>query len=224
MATILFDLDGTLVHTAPDLLDVTNAMLGEAGLEPVPDEAIGHLVGQGGRAMLSRAFAEQGRELGEGELDALVPRFIDLYGRSIPGRSEPFPGVRETLATLRAEGHVCTVCTNKYEGLSRALLAALDLSAHFQVVAGPDTFDARKPDPRHILRTIAAAGGTPDAALMVGDSFNDIEAARRAGVPSVAVTFGYTDIPARELGADHVVDRFGSLTPALVERLIRDDA
>ena len=220
MAIILFDLDGTLVHTAPDLLAVTNAILHEEGMRAVPDEAIGHLVGHGGRAMLGRAFIERGVDVAPDRLDRLVTRFIDLYAQMIPGASLPFPGVAETLGTLTDEGHVCAVCTNKYEALSRALLDALDLSRWFTLVAGPDTFGVRKPDPAHIARTIEAAGGTLEAALMVGDSFNDIEAARRASVPSVAVTFGYTDTPARQLGADRVVESFAAITPALVAELL----
>ena len=219
MATILFDLDGTLVDTAPDLLAVTNAILREKGIAPVPDDAIGHLVGQGGRAMLARAFEEQGQALDEDRLDTLVPRFIELYRETIPGRSRPFDGVVETLDTLRRDGHVCAICTNKFEDLSVALLEALDMADRFAVIAGPDTFDVRKPDPAHVLRTIEAVGGTPEASVMVGDSHNDIEAARRANVPSVAVTFGYTDVPAAELGANRVIDRYDASTAGLLAEL-----
>ena len=220
MATILFDLDGTLVDTAPDLLATTNAVLSEEGVEPVHRNTLNHLVGQGGRAMLDRALRTRERSPSPADLDRMVERFLAVYREGIPGSSAPFHGVEATLDALATAGHRFAVCTNKFEELSVALLDALVLRDRFAAVCGPDTFGVRKPDPDHVLRTIELAGGSRDAAVMVGDSYNDIEAARRAGVPSIGVTFGYTDIPVSELGADLVVETFGAITPEAIERLL----
>lgn len=220
MTTILFDLDGTLVETAPDLLAATNAVLDGEGLSHVRRADLNHLVGHGGRAMLGKALAMHGREADDATLDRLVPVFLDAYRASIPGDSAPFPGVREALDRMVRAGHTLAVCTNKFEGLSRALLAALDLSSQFAIIAGPDTFGVRKPDPAHILRTIEGVGGRSDDAVMIGDSYNDVEAARRAGIPSIGVPFGYTDTPIRELGPDAVIEGYDQLDADLVARVV----
>ena len=220
MATIVFDLDGTLIDTAPDLLTAVNATLARDGREGVKRSDLDHLVGRGGRAMLARAFAMRGRELTEADLDAMLPRFLDDYGATMPGASAPYPGVIDALDRLAASGHTLAVCTNKFEGLSRNLLAALSLADRFRAICGPDTFDARKPDPAHLTRTIEAAGGAVADAIMVGDSINDIEAARRAGVPSIGVPYGYTDVPMADLSPDALVDGFDAIDDALIARLL----
>ena len=220
MATIVFDLDGTLIDTAPDLLASTNAMLTADGREPIVRADLDHLVGRGGRAMLARAFAMRGRELGEDELDELIPPFLAHYEADIPGASKPYQGMVECLDRLAAAGHTLAICTNKFEHLARALMRALDLADRFATIAGPDTFDARKPDPAHLLRTIDAAGGDRTAAIMVGDSINDIEAARRANVPSIGVPFGYTDVPMARLSPTVLVETFAEIDGGLVRRLL----
>ena len=222
MTAILFDLDGTLVETGPDLLAATNGVLAEEGVEPIAIDHLGHLVGQGGRAMLERAFSLRGNPLSEDDLDRHLPRFLELYERSIPGTSEPFPGMVAALDRLAAAGHRFAVCTNKPENMSVALLDALELSHRFDAICGPDTFDVRKPDPRHILLTIKRIGGDPADAIMVGDSISDVEAARRANVPCIGVPFGYSDRPVRELDPSVVIDSFDELDDALVQRLITD--
>lgn len=219
MSTIVFDLDGTLIDTAPDLLAATNATLAEDGRTGVTRADLDHLVGRGGRAMLARAFAMRGRELGEADLDAMLPGFLERYRATIPGESAPYPHVVAALDRL-ADGHVLAVCTNKFEGLARALLTALGLADRFRTIAGPDTYGVRKPDPAHVTRTILAAGGTAADAVMVGDSVNDIEAARRAGVPSIGVPYGYTDVAMRELGPDALVEGFDEIDAALIARLL----
>lgn len=220
MATILFDLDGTLVETGPDLLAATNGVLAENGVEPIAIDHLGHLVGQGGRAMLERAFALRGRPATESELDEHVPRFLDLYERSIPGTSVPFPGCVAALDRLADAGHALAVCTNKPERMSIELLEALGLAERFKAICGPDTFGVRKPDPAHILRTVERAGGERSAAIMVGDSISDVEAARRADVPSIGVPFGYSDRPIAELDPTVVIEHFDELDEALVARLL----
>ena len=220
MATIVLDLDGTLIDTAPDLLATVNDTLATDGREPIVRSDLDHLVGKGGRSMLLRAFAMRGRDLGESDLDAMMPTFLERYEAHIPGDSVPYARVVETLDRLLASGHVLAVCTNKFEGLARKLLEALGLAERFTAITGPDTFDVRKPDPAHLTLTVKAAGGSPANAVMVGDSVNDIEAARAAGIPSIGVPYGYTDIAMADLRPDALVETFDEIDDALIARLL----
>jgi len=219
-ATFAFDLDGTLVDTAPDLIGALNLVLDEQGLPPVPLATERLLVGRGARALVERGFVMAGRDLPEDAVSGLVARFIDLYLGRIATESLPFPGVEGTLDALSAEGVRLVVCTNKRTDLSLALLDALDLTRRFDAVIGADRTPAPKPDPRHVLTAIAEAGGDPAFAVMVGDSLFDIAAARAAEVASVAVSFGYTETPAAELGADALIDDFAALPGVAKELLI----
>ena len=217
-AVIAFDLDGTLVDTAPDLIGALNRVLDEEGLPRVPLASARHLVGQGARALLIRGFAEAGRTLEGEEAEQCVARFLDVYRAHIADESVPFPGLTEALDALEADGARLTVCTNKPGVYARLLLEALDLSGRFVAVTGPDDAPAKKPDPRHLLASIAAAGGA-ERFLLVGDSLADVAAARGAGAPSIVVSFGYTDIPAAELGGDRLIESFGDLRAACLELL-----
>jgi phosphoglycolate phosphatase len=219
-ATIVFDLDGTLVHTAPDLVDSVNHTLATAGLEPVTLETLLPHVGHGGRAMLERTFAMHGRRPDRSEIDALLERFMEHYASSMPGRSEPFEGAPAALERLAAAGFRLAVCTNKLEGLSRRLLERLDLAHRFQAICGADTFAFRKPDPRHLIETIVAAGGDPECAVMVGDSATDVATAKAAGIPVVAVTFGYSNPPVVTFEPSAAIHHYDELTVALARRLI----
>ena len=215
---IAFDLDGTLVDTAPDLIGALNAVLGEEGLPRVPLASARHLVGQGARALLVRGFAEAGRTLEGGEADRLVARFLDIYRDHIADESRPFPDLLPALDALAADGARLTVCTNKPTRFARLLLEKLDLSDWFVCCTGPDDAPARKPDPRHLLASVEAAGGAARV-LMVGDSFADVAAARGAGAPVVVVDFGYTETPAAELGGDRLISSFTELPRAVAELL-----
>ncbi len=218
-ATIAFDLDGTLVDTAPDLVGALNVVLADEGLPSVPVSAARHLVGQGGRVLLARGFADAGREIDPARADALFQRFLDAYRGCIADHSRPYPGVVAALRDLRSAGARLAVCTNKPGAYARLLLDALDLSGNFAAVVGADDAPARKPDPRHLLHAVADARGDAGRALMVGDSAPDVAAARGAGVPVVLVSFGYTETPAAELGADAVIDHFDQL-PEVARRLL----
>lgn len=218
--TIVFDLDGTLVDTAPDLVSSLNHTIAVAGLPPVGYEDLTHLVGHGARAMIARAFALRGVPLDEDELQPLLDRFIDHYTAGMPGESQPYPGLVDALGRLREAGFRLAVCTNKMEGLAVPLIEKLGLAHHFAAIAGGDTFAVRKPDPGHLTATIERAGGDPGRAVMVGDSINDILAAQNAGIPSVVVPFGYSDRPVEELGADRLIRHFDELTPALLSELM----
>ena len=156
-------------------------------------------------------------------MPALFDRFIAIYRGRIARESRPFEGVLEALDVLDAAGAKLVVCTNKLTDLSLALLDALEMTSRFAAVIGADSAPAPKPDPRHLQTAIAAVGGRDDRALMVGDSASDIGAARAAKVPSIVVSFGYTEIPAANLGADHLIDHFAELPP-LAARLLATGA
>lgn len=213
--TIAFDLDGTLVETAPDLVDVLNIVLVEQGLAPLPFEVARLMVGRGARGLLERGFAAEGVPLDDDRAKALTERFIALYFARIAKKSTPFPGVEAALDTLADAGAKLCVCTNKRTDLSVALLDALNLSGRFAAIVGADSTPAPKPDRRHILAAVEAAGGSIDRAIMVGDSATDVNAAKATGVPCVVVSFGYTEIPPIELGADALIDDYAELIDAI---------
>ena len=212
---LVFDLDGTMVDTAGDLIAALNATMAGEGLPPIPVTEVGHLVGAGGRALIERGLAHHGIAPASRDIDALQRDFITHYGRVMPADSRPYPGLIAALDRFEAAGWHFAVCTNKTEALSRQLLAALGLTPRLKAICGGDTFPVRKPEAAHLLGTIERAGGAADRAVMVGDSRADIEAARNAGVPVVAVSFGYTDIPVTQLGPDTVIDHFDQLWEAV---------
>ncbi|AJY47097.1 HAD family hydrolase [Martelella endophytica] len=216
----IFDLDGTLIDTAPDLIDSLNHAIAPHGLPPFGVDKVKLLVGRGVKVMIQRAFAFHDRTLDGEAFDACFARFTEHYRAGMPGKSRPYPGLLEALARLKDAGYGLAVCTNKREELTMPLLEALDLAEWFGTITCGDTFEYRKPDPRHVSGTIERAGATVAHAVMIGDSANDIDAAKGADVSTVAVTFGYTEKPAEELGADKVISHFDRLTPALLDTLI----
>ncbi|HWU63477.1 MAG TPA: HAD family hydrolase [Ensifer sp.] len=220
MPTVVFDLDGTLVDTAPDLMAGLNHVLAIEGIEPVHYDDMTFLVGQGARAMIERGFALRGRPLAAERLAELLDLFIRHYLEGMPGESLPYAGVVRSLETLKSEGFRLAVCTNKLESLALPLLKGLKLDFYFDAIAGGDTFPVRKPDAGHILKTIESAGGDAAASVMVGDSVNDILAARNAGLPSIAVPFGYSDVPVETLKPTRIIGHFDELTPSLIRSLL----
>jgi phosphoglycolate phosphatase len=218
-ATIAFDLDGTLVDTAPDLIGALNHILREESLPDLPLASARLLVGRGAVALIERGFAAAGAHLDPAAIPGLFDRFIAVYLARIADESRPFEGVETALDTLADAGAAFCVCTNKRTDLSLALLDALGMTNRFAAVIGADRAPAPKPDPRHIFAAIAAAGGSPDRALMVGDSISDIAGARAAQVPSIVVSFGYTEIAPAELGADQMIDHFAELPPLAARML-----
>lgn len=217
---IVYDLDGTLVDTAPDLLDSLNHALNLAGLETAEPTELRKFVGMGGRVMIERAFAAQNKTLEQAQLDRLLAAFLDHYGGAIPGKSKPYAGVLSALDRFERAGYIAAVCTNKYENLATSLIGSLGLAPRFAAVCGQDTFPFRKPDPRHLTETIARAGGSPARAVMIGDSRTDIDTAKAAGIPVVAVDFGYTDRHVREFEPSVVISHFDELTLEVVEGLL----
>ncbi len=222
--TIVFDLDGTLVDTAPDLLDSLNHCLSTVGMEPADRTEIRRFVGMGAKVMIQRAFAAHGKPLAEDELSKLLEVFLDHYTEHMPGKSQPFAGARAAMERFEGAGYALAVCTNKYESLSVRLLTELGIAAEFAAICGQDSFEYRKPDPRHLTFTIEAAGGDPERAVMIGDSETDIKTAIAAGIPVVAVDFGYTDRHVSEFGPSQVISHYDELTVDLAERLIRASA
>ncbi len=212
----IFDLDGTLADTAPDLVLAANRLLSELALPHLVFEETRNAAGMGGRALICLGHERAGKTPPAGAaLEAHYVRFLEVYDRGIVESSRLFDGVSDTLDCLRADGWLLAVCTNKPEAPARALLSRLGVMDRFGALLGGDSLDVRKPDPRHLLSTVAAAGGTPERAVMVGDSAIDLGAARNAGVPCVLMRYGYSADPVDELGAEAVLDGFAELGPLL---------
>jgi phosphoglycolate phosphatase len=211
----VFDLDGTLADTAGDLVGTLNVILEREGLASLPVTKARDMIGAGARALIERGFEATGKELTPARLDELFRQFMVHYGENICVRTQLYPGVAAALDRLEEAGFILAVCTNKVEEHSVKLLDELGIGHRFAANCGRDTFPYFKPDPRHLTRTIERAGGSPARAVMVGDSRTDIVTAQNAGIPVVAVPFGYTDVPVGELGPDLVIDHFDDLFAAV---------
>jgi phosphoglycolate phosphatase len=217
--TVVFDLDGTLVDTAPDLINALNYVLDREGLPPVPLHLARNMIGAGARRLIERGLELEGRTVGFEDVTRLTGDFIDYYAAHIADASRPFDGLESALDDLGARGYQFAVCTNKLEWLSKLLLDQLGLSSRFSAICGADTFGISKPDPAILQQTVARAGGHMSSAIMVGDAGPDIGVARRAGVPVIGVGFGYTDVPIAELKPDLLIHHMSDL-PAAVESLM----
>jgi phosphoglycolate phosphatase len=213
--TVVFDLDGTLVDTAPDLINALNYVLEREGLPPVPLHLARNLIGAGARRLIERGLEVEGRSPGFEDITRLTNDFIDHYAAHIAELSRPFEGLESALDDLEAHGYRFAVCTNKLEWLSKLLLDQLGLSARFAAVCGADTFGVSKPDPVILQQTILRAGGELTGAIMVGDAGPDIGVARRAGIPVIGVGFGYTEIPIAEFRPDRLIQHMSELPNAV---------
>ena len=217
--TIVFDLDGTLVDTAPDLINALNHVLDREGLPPIPLTAARNMIGAGARRLIERGLEADGRQVGADDIARMTSAFIDHYAAHIAEFSKPFEGLEDALDRMAARGHRFAVCTNKLEWLSKRLLDELSLSHRFAAICGADTFGVSKPDPGILRQTVALAGGQLADAIMVGDAGTDVGVARRAGIPVIGVAFGYTDTPMAELNPDRLIQHMLEL-PEAVENLI----
>ncbi len=215
--TIAFDLDGTLVDTAPDLCRALNFVLQQRGLPPIEEELVRADVGLGARKMIEDGIKRASNSDDPTLVQELERDFLSFYAANIAVSSRPFPGVVNALERYRDWGVNLGICTNKREALSRQLLDELGLLSFFKCVVGADTLAIRKPDPGHLLETISRAGGHSDRAVMVGDSAIDVATAKAAGVPIVVVSFGYTAVPARQLGGDRLIDHLDDLDHAVAD-------
>jgi phosphoglycolate phosphatase len=218
--TIVFDLDGTLVDTAPDLIGALNFVLDREGLPAVPLHAARNMIGAGARKLIERGLEVEGRVASLQDITRLTRDFIDYYAAHIADASRPFEGLEAALDDLSTRGYRFAVCTNKLEWLSKLLLDRLGLSGRFSAICGADTFGVSKPDPAILQQTIARAGGQVSAAIMVGDAGPDVGVARRAGIPVIGVEFGYTDVPIADLKPDRLIGHMKEL-PAAVESLMK---
>jgi phosphoglycolate phosphatase len=215
MLTIVFDLDGTLIDTAPDLIDTLNVTLKREGLPPVRFGDARPMIGGGARGMIERALTAEGRMAGKADIDRMFKEFIEHYSAHIADRSRPYPELETTLDRLAAAGYRLAVCTNKIEWLAVKLLKTLDLARYFATICGQDTFGVQKPNPEILLGTIRRAGGEPAQAVMVGDSGTDVRTARAAKVPVIAVDFGYTEVPIATLQPDRIISSYAELPGAI---------
>jgi phosphoglycolate phosphatase len=215
MKSLIFDLDGTLVETAPDLIETLNVILTREGYPPVDYHDARLMVGAGVKTLLARGLSAVDGPVAQDRLDRLYQDYLSHYAEHIADLSRPFPGMEDALDALAAQGWRLAVCTNKLEWLSVRLLETLKLKDRFAAICGQDTFGIAKPDPEVLLRTIAAAGGDAAQAIMIGDSITDIATAKAARIPVIAVDFGYTDVPVRELGPDRVISHFDGLAEAV---------
>ncbi|MBN8990539.1 MAG: HAD hydrolase-like protein [Rhizobiales bacterium] len=213
--TLVFDLDGTLVDTAPDLISALNFVLHREGLPAVPFAKARNLIGAGARKLIERGFELEDRAITANDLNRLTKDFVAYYSEHIADQSRPFEGLHAALDELEAQGFGFAVCTNKLEFLSKLLLDKLDLSQRFAAICGADTFGVSKPDPVILQQTLAKAGRPLAGAIMVGDAGPDVGVARRAGVPVIGVAFGYTDVPIAELKPDRLIGHFRELAGAV---------
>jgi len=218
-ATVVFDLDGTIVHTAPDLVRATNHVMAQACLPSAPAEIITAAVGGGARAMITAALHAAGQPPDRVDMDPLLSMFTQYYTANIADESHPFPGLVEVLDYFAEAGARMGVCTNKRVGNAVLLLETLKLDGYFGAILGADSLEVRKPHPDHLLTTIARCGGDPAHAVMIGDSGPDIEVARAAGIPAIAVTHGYSDEPVESLAPDRIIDDLRAL-PEIVAALL----
>jgi len=209
---VVFDLDGTLADTAPDLTAALNHALVRLGRTAIPEESVRHMVGHGARALLQKGLSATG-EMTEELVEAGFPIFLEHYADHICDGSTKFPGLDGALDELSAMGVKLAVCTNKLEGLSRLFLDAIGWQDRFDALVGGDTVGVRKPDPAPLFEAIARSGG--GRAAFIGDSITDTTTGRNAAIPTVAVSFGFSDRPPAELGADRLIDHFDELIPAL---------
>ena len=212
---IVFDLDGTLIDTAPDLVESLNIVFGREGLPPLSYESARNLIGGGVKAMLARALETKRQIFSPLKLEQMVADFISHYSQHVADQSRPFPGLTDALDELAARNFRFAVCTNKLEHLSVLLLDQLELTDRFVAICGRDTFGVQKPDPEILRRTVAAAGGTMDKAIMVGDSITDIHTARAARIPVIAVEFGYSERPVTEFAPDRTISHFAQLPASI---------
>jgi phosphoglycolate phosphatase len=214
-STLVFDLDGTLVHSAPDLHAALNRVLDEAGRNTVTLNAVIAMIGDGVPTLVTRGFAATGGP--PDDLPAWLARFHVVYAQDSATLTTLYPGVMDTLEALKSAGHRMAICTNKPIEATQAVLQSFNLARFFDAVAGGDSLPVRKPSPGHLLGVLAMMNAGPERAVMIGDSPTDVATALNAGVPVIAVAYGYRRVPAADLGADVLIENFSDLPAALAQ-------
>jgi phosphoglycolate phosphatase len=215
----VFDLDGTLVHTAPDLIASINHALHAHGYIAADYSELAPFAGTGGRGMLKQYCQLRSVTLFEPEISNIISSFLAHYEVSMPGNSVVYHGAIELVCALRGAGFKTAICTNKPQQLAELLLEKLEISQYFDATCGADYFAFRKPDPRHLTETIALAGGSTARAVMFGDSQTDFETANAAGIPVVGVTFGYSPEPIFKFKLTKVIEHFNQIDVATIKAL-----
>ena len=214
MPALLFDLDGTLADTKPDLHAAMNYVLTKNGLAEVPDTAITNMIGGGAREIIKRGLSENGVTWDDAKLDAATEEFVLWYDQNIDGHAKIYPNLLPILETAKANNIKMAVVTNKRESLSAKLLFRLGIHGFFDVLVGGDTLPKRKPDADTIELALAQLDCPAEAAIMVGDSEADTGAARAAQVASICVSFGYRRVALEDLGADALIDDYAEFAAA----------
>ena len=216
---LIFDLDGTLVDTAPDLIQATNHVLNSIGRRSVSYEEFRGFVGHGSRSLIIRGCEATGLVVDEDTIKRLNRDFLDYYAQNISAHSKIFDGIPALLAAAKACGLKMGVCTNKVEGLSHKLLAELDLAQWFGAVVGGDTLPIMKPDPAPYVEVAKRLGVDASRTIMFGDSETDIRTAQNTGVPMIAVTFGYTALPVETFNPTHIINHYDEAWPIVLKYL-----
>lgn len=216
----IFDLDGTLAHTAPDLVGAANDLMDEHGLPRMDVSIAEKTAGFGAKALIRAGFENANEQYDDARVDALFQPFLDRYAARIADESHFYDGAEEVLDTLARDGWLLGICTNKPESLAIELMKAFGALDRFGALLGADTLPVRKPDPEHLFQTIARIGGDPSRSVMIGDTDTDLKTARAAEIPCILTTFGYSHIPVARLKPDAIVDHFSQI-PAALERVIK---
>lgn len=217
----IFDLDGTLAHTAPDLVGAANDLMDEQGLPRLAVSIAEKTAGFGAKALIRAAFDNANETYDDARVDALFDPFLDRYAARIADESHLYEGVEDVLDMLARDGWLLGICTNKPEKLALDLMKALGALGRFGALLGADTLPVRKPDPAHLFETIARIGGDPAKAVMIGDTDTDLKTARAAEIPCILTSFGYSHIPVARLKPDAIVDHFTQIPAALDACLAR---
>jgi phosphoglycolate phosphatase len=221
IGTIIIDLDGTLVDSAPDLADALDELLQERGLETIGVDGARKLIGHGIVNLVKKALQLGEQPVTPIALETATTRFRELYAKRLPAKAVAYPGVFDALKSLKADNWRLVVCTNKLESFSRKILEGLGLAAFFDVIAGPDTYGVAKPDPQHLLRTLPKSMPPGYKAIMIGDSEVDVETAHAANIPVIAVTYGYSKMPLAQLNPQALATSFSEV-PKLVKKLANE--
>ncbi|PCJ30526.1 MAG: phosphoglycolate phosphatase [Alphaproteobacteria bacterium] len=212
---VIFDLDGTLVDSARDLSAALNHVLKQASRPEIALSEVRHMVGDGARALIIKGFSETGHLPEATEIDIIQDEFLNYYSDHITDQTIIFPGALRVIETLANMKIPLGLCTNKAIKLTKKIMAEFDLTDYFSTIVGGDSFDYRKPDPRHLISTLEIMKADPQRAVMVGDSRNDIMAAQRAGIHVIGVSFGYSKTPIAELNPDMVIDHYDDFLNSL---------
>ncbi len=212
---LIFDLDGTLIDSAPDIARALDRLLAELGRPPLALATVRRLVGDGAPDLVRKALAISGANVEPSAVPPLFERYRGFYLETATHSTRPYPGVVETLVSLRDTGHRMAVCTNKLQRPTLQILEGLDLAKFFEAVVGGDQVPARKPDPRHLMTAVTLLGGSADSSVMIGDGINDAGAAKAAGIPLLVLDSGYGEVAARDLGGDLILESFSEIPAAL---------